>query len=113
MHPQDSCVRVLLVEIRILNAITSVSECQPRRVRTEFLKRFAKSEGVARALRHLLSVQHEMPIRSHAQGPFFFGEDGSVIIDGECQVVEDEVLPGRADVHGIEVVELPLHGVRL
>lgn len=94
MHPQDVRIGSLLIKVGILKPVTSISQAQPRRVRTEFLNRLAQRQEIALALRHLLSVQHQVSICTHAEGPLVFGQDGDVVVQGHRQMVRYKVLCG-------------------
>ena len=112
-QPQNIRIRGFLIEIRVLDAVTSISQRQPRRVRTELLYRLTQRQRVARTLAHLLAVEHQVTIRAHAEGPFFLREYSSVVVDSKCQMVIDEIFARGPDVHRVEIVKFVFHGVNL
>lgn len=111
MHPQNIRVRILLLKICVLHPISSISQTQPRGVRTKLLNRLLQRQGITSTLAHLLSIQHQMPIRTHAEGELVLGEDRSMVIERECQVIWDEIFSGGTDVEWIEVVEFVFQSV--
>ena len=113
MDTQNICVRTLLLKIRILQTITGIRKRQPSGISTKLVNGLLQRQRVSSTLRHLLSVQHEMPIRPHTAGPLVLGEKSSVVVQAEGQVVRDEVLCRGADVQRIEVAEFVLECVCL
>lgn len=115
MHPQDISIRSQLVEVRILHPISGIRQGQPRRIRPKLLRRVPEQQTIPRPLAHLLPIQHQMAVRPHPEGPLrlVIVPDRDMGVQAERQVVGHEVLAGGADVHGVEVVELVLHGVGL
>lgn len=113
MQSKDSGVGVLLVKVGVLNPIASIGESNTGSISAEFENAFLQCETVARALAHLLSVQEKMTICPHRPGPVFLGEERRMAVEGECEMVRDEIFAGRSDIERIEVREGSLEGVNL
>ncbi len=106
MQTQDVGIGRLLLKVGILDAIARVGERESRGVRTEFLDRLAQAERVARRLGHLFAVEHEVAVGTHRARPVVLGEERRVHVHAEGEVVRDEVLARRAQIHRVKVAEL-------
>ena len=116
--PTEQCVQAqnirigrLFVKVGILDTVASIGQGQTHRVRTKLFDAFTECQRVPLALRHLLSIEHQVSVRADAQGPLVLWEDGDVIVQCERQVVLYQVLARRPHVKGVEVVEFVLHRV--
>ena len=105
VQPQDGCIGRLIVKVRILNSVSSISQAQSSGVSAPFPNCLSHRQEITSALRHLLPIQHQMTVRSHTQRPVLFGEEGDVVVDAEGKVVRDEVLAGGTNVEWVEVGE--------
>lgn len=92
----------------IRQLVSGVGQSQPRGVGTELLDGFTQGQEVTGTLGHLLSVQHQVSVGSHSLGPVLFAEKGGVDVDTEGQVVRDQVLSRRPDIHRVEVLVVVL-----
>jgi len=113
VYPQHIGVRVLLLEVSILNAITGIGQHDSRHICTKLLDAVLHRQRVTRALAHLLPVQHQMAVRPYARRPLVFWEQCGVVIDAEGQMVGYQILSRRPDVEGIEVVEVGFQVVQV
>lgn len=111
MYPQNVRIGRLLFKIRVLQAIASISQTQPRGVRAKLVNRLSERQEVALALGHLLPVKHQVSIRPHAQRPLVLGHDRNMVVQRHCQMVRHEVLCGRADIEWIKVIVFVLEDI--
>src|SRR6267143_1045763 len=54
-----------------------------------------------------------MAVRPHTGRPLVFWEQRGVIVDAKGQMVWYQILPGRADIEGVKVVEVGFQVVQL
>ena len=108
---EDGSVGYLLIEVRIVESVTSICKRDSTGITTELLDTLLEGHEVTRRLGHLLSVQAQVAIAevaaSHAPGIVL--PDGLVLVEGHRQMVPDEILARYAHIHGIPVVELIAH----
>ena len=67
------------------------------------LDRFLEREEISGALRHLLVVEHQVPVGTEGAWPHLTREDGGVVVQRVREVVGYEVLARHAQVHRVEV----------
>jgi hypothetical protein len=112
VQTQDICIGRLFVKVGVLDTVTSVGQGQSHSVCAKLFDTFSEGQGIPLALRHFLSVEHQVTIHADAQRPLVFWEDGDVVVEQERQVVLYQVLAGRSNVEWIKVVEFVLHHIR-
>lgn len=105
MQSQDGCIGRLIVKVRILDSISGISQAQPSGVGPPFPDGLSHRQEITGTLRHLLSIQHQMAVRSHTEWPVLLREDSHVVVNAEGKVVGYEVLAGGTDVEWVEVHE--------
>ena len=110
-EPENGGVRGVVDEVGVLDAVARVGEGEPHGIRGVLLDRRLERLEVAGGLGHLLAVEQEVPVGAEALGPLalVLVPDGGVVVDGEREVVLDEVLARDAQVEGVPKVELCSH----
>mmetsp|Transcript_58912 Transcript_58912/g.120581 ORF Transcript_58912/g.120581 Transcript_58912/m.120581 type:complete len:268 (+) Transcript_58912:793-1596(+) len=109
---EDGGVRDVALEVGILVPVARQRQRKPHPVRRVLLDRLLEGLEVARGLGHLFVVKQHVPVRAHRPRPVLFGEDGTVVVEEERQVVLDKVLARHPEVDGVPVVKLALHLVQ-
>jgi hypothetical protein len=101
----------LAVPVGVFQAFAAVHEGQSCRVRAVDVADLPQRVHVAFAGGHLLAVELQEPVGTHALWPVLLREDGRVVEDRECEMVLHQVLAAVAQVERVPVLELLLHGV--
>mmetsp|Transcript_10726 Transcript_10726/g.38087 ORF Transcript_10726/g.38087 Transcript_10726/m.38087 type:complete len:780 (-) Transcript_10726:298-2637(-) len=111
-QPQNRGIGSVVDEVGVLHGVSGVGKGEPHSIRRVLLDGFPEGLKVSGRLGHLLVVQQEVAIAPHPPGPLLLGPNRRVVIQRECEVVLDQVLPADPQVKGVPVVELRLHGVQ-
>eukprot|EP00128_Syssomonas_multiformis_P013492 Colp12_sorted_trinity150504_noHs@29463 len=103
---QDCVVRRVLSKVGILHSITRVREREPRSIRTKLLNGLRQGQKVAGAFAHLLAIDQEMAVGTNRARPEFFLPNRAVCVEGEGEVVRNEILAGHTQIHRVPEPEL-------
>ena len=108
---ENSSVGSRFFKVGIFDRISSIGESDTSGIGTEFDERISEGERVSSRFRHLFSVQHQVTVCPHRTRPVVLGEESCVNVDTEGEMVGNEILARRTDIHRVEVGEFGFENV--
>jgi len=77
---QNVAVGNRLIEVGILNGVTSIGESDTGSIGTELVDRILQSKEVTSTLAHLLAIQQQVAVGTDTTRPVLLGEESDVVI---------------------------------